>query len=315
MAWAFALSLVFHLALFGAFQANKRYNWLHSAVLPAWLQAIVPSKQTTAPQEKHKSQEEMALVFVEVNPEQATPEPPKQAKFYSNQNSKAANKEATQDAGVPKIEGKNPELVKTEEVPREKFVPLQPVPPEPVKAKEQPQEEELKPAPVVQPGDLTIAKPSLDPPKKGEGESKEERPRTVQEAKARLQPSNLLPGQKMRLDGGLTLHTSRDSLDAKASPLGNYDWGLVQAIQRAWYSLLDERSYAADFRGKVMVRFRLHSDGSITELTIVENTAGGVPGLICETAIEKPRPYTKFPAEMRRMVGDVRNIQFTFFYD
>jgi len=318
LAWAFALSLLLHLIFFGGYQTGKRYGWWRSVHWPTWIHSAkksIPNEELV--NQKNRSQEEIPLVFVEVSPEQATPEPPKQAKFYSNQNSKAANKETGQDATVPRIEGKNPELVKTEEVPREKFTPLQPVPPAPPKPKEEPHDE-VKPAPTYQPGDLVMAKPSPEPPKKGEKaeeEEKHERPRTVQEAKARQQAQNLMPGQKMRLDGGLTLHTARDSLDAKATPFGNYDWALVQAIQRAWYALLDEQSYAADFRGKVMVRFHLHQDGNITELTIVENTAGWVPGAICETAIQKPKPYTRFPAEMRRVVGDVRSIQFTFFYD
>jgi hypothetical protein len=262
-------------------------------------------------------QEEIPLIFVEVSPAQATAEPPKQAKFYSNQNSKAANKESDQDTNTPKIDGQRPELVKTEDVPREKFTPLQPTPPPapPVPApKVKEPQEEAKPAPTYKPGDLTLAKPDPEPPKKAEGEAKHQRPKTVQEAKARLQQLNQLPGRKMKEDGGVR-RLAIDSLDAKASPFGDYDWGLVQAIQSAWFRLLEEQGYAADYRGKVMLRFRLHYDGSITELTIVENTAGSIPGVICGNAIEKPTPYKSFPPDMRRVVGDIRSIQFTFFYD
>jgi len=64
-----------------------------------------------------------------------------------------------------------------------------------------------------------------------------------------------------------------------------------------------------------VLQFRLHYDGSITELNVVENTAGTFASLLCETAVDKPRPYRKFDTEMRRVVGDIRNIQFTFFYN
>jgi hypothetical protein len=105
-----------------------------------------------------------------------------------------------------------------------------------------------------------------------------------------------------------------ESLDSKVPAFGDYDFALVSAIQTAWYRLLDEQGHAADYRGKVMVRFRLHYDGRITDLTIVENTAGSMPGAICGNALEKPSPFIRFPPDMRRLVGDTRKIQLTFFY-
>ncbi len=318
LAWAFALSLLVHLLLFGGFQMGKRLGWWQRVHWPTWIQsrkALQKIDPETAKRQQ-EIQEEIPLVFVEVSPEQATPTPPKEAKFYSNQNSKAANKESKVETTTPKIDGKKPELVKTEDVPREKFVPLQPTPPPPPPAppaKEK--QEEVKAAPTYQPGDLTLAKPTPDPPKKAEGEAKQEKPRTVEEAKNRLQKANQLPGRKMNQEGGVSRHAYSDTLDTKATPIGEYDWFLVNAIQSAWYQLLDEKGYAADYRGKVMLRFRLHYDGQITDISIVDNTAGWIAGSLCETAIEKPRPYKPFPADMRRVVGNIRSIQFTFFYD
>jgi hypothetical protein len=78
--------------------------------------------------------------------------------------------------------------------------------------------------------------------------------------------------------------------------------------------LLDEQRYASDYSGKVVVQFKLHYDGTVSDLSVAENSAGTLPGLICETAVDKPRPFQKFPSDMRRVVGDVRHIQFTFYY-
>src|SRR5207247_2133428 len=142
-----------------------------------------------------------------------------------------ANPEPDKETEIPKIDGKRPELVKTEDVPKENFVPLQPTPP-PLPQSKEPQEE-VKSATTYKPGDLTMAKPDPNP-QKDEGKERQ---------------------------------------------------------------------------------FRLHQDGNITDLDVVENTAGSVPGLLCETAVEKPKPYEKFPADMRRVVGDIRNIRFTFYYD
>jgi outer membrane biosynthesis protein TonB len=317
LAWAFGLSLLLHLALFGSFQLGRKYGWWQHIHWPTWIQSRKASEQQlTKKAAEALAQEEIPLTFVEVSPQQAVAEPPKNAKYYSTQNSRAANQEADKDVNIPKIDGKRPELAKTEDVPKEKFVPLQPVPPVPPTPPAKELQEEVKPAPTYKPGDLAIAKPEAKPdpePKKGEGEAKHERPKTVQEALARMQAKQM-PGQKMLQDGGLSLHRL-DSLDAKATPYGNYDWGLVNAIREAWHQSLEDQKYAADYRGKVMVRFRLHYDGSITDLLVVENTAGFIPGTLCENAISKPKPYNRFPPEMRRVVGDIRSIQFTFFYD
>jgi len=313
LVWAFAISLMLHLSMFGTYEMGKQFGWWQRMQWPAWMKSPKMLTELLRKQQavqQIQRQQEIPLIFVDVSPAQATPEPPKDAKYYSNKNSRAANQESEKETATPKIEGKHPELVKTEDVPRQEFTPLQPVPPAPQTKEPQ---EEAKAITTYKPGDLILAKPDLNP-KKDEGSEKRERPKTVQEAKARLQESQLA-GQKMRLEGGVSLHGRLDSLDAKATAYGDYDWQLVAAIQTSWYHLLEEQGYAADYRGKVTLRFRLHYDGRITELSIGENTAGSIPASICETAIEKPNPYNKFPAEMRRVVGDIRSITFTFFYD
>jgi hypothetical protein len=311
LSWAFALSLGLHLVAWGSFELGKQFGWWQRVHWPDWLKppGMLTEILKKRPAEQIQRVEEIPRIFVDVNPAQAAPEPPKDAKYYSNKNSRAANEQADQETATPKIEGKRPDLAKTEDVPREKFTPLQPVPPVP-KAKEP--QEEAKAVTTYKPGDLTMTKPDLNP-KKDEGREKQSRPKTVQEAKARLQ-ENQLAGQKMKLEGGVSLH-SKNSVDAKATPFGEYDYFLVMAISQCWHALLEEQSYASDYRGKVVVQFQLHYDGRITELNIAENTAGSIPGSICETAVEKPRPYSKFPADMRRVVGDTRHIQFTFYYD
>jgi hypothetical protein len=118
----------------------------------------------------------------------------------------------------------------------------------------------------------------------------------------------------MKQEGGVRRHLDITSLDAKGTEFGVYDNYLVGVIANSWYSLLDERQYASDYQGKVVIQFRLHYDGTVSDLSVSENTAGTLPGLICETAVDKPRPFQKFPADMRRVVGDVRYIQFTFYY-
>jgi hypothetical protein len=315
LVWALIISLLCHGLVSGVYYTGE---WLHAwdpDHWPAWLRksklmaVLVPKPPPPPPQPQ-----EVPLMFVDVSPAQATPEPPKDAKAYSDKNSQAANPEAKQETDIPKITGTQKEVVKTEDIPREKFTPLQPsLPAQPT---QEPQEE-LKARPALEPGDLTLAKPNPNPdptPKPDEGEAPRSRPRTLREAMARQQDRRL-PSQKMNQEGGVKRHLEIASLDAKATPFGAYDAALVEAISQCWFNLLEAQGYAADYRGKVVLQFQLHQNGRITDLSIAANTAGKVAGLICQTAIDKPNPYPPFPSDMRRVVGETRNIQFTFYYN
>jgi outer membrane biosynthesis protein TonB len=313
LAWAFVVSLALHLALFGGYEAGKQYDWWQEAHWPAWLQ---PVKALAALLKKNEippprpQQQETPLLFVDVSPAQAAADPPKDAKFYSDKNSRAANPQADKDTDMPKITGTQTQVVKTEDAPRQKSVPLQPSRPTQQSQEEQ-TEQRAKPAQA--PGDLAMAKPDLTP-RKDQGEAEHARPRTIKEALAR-QPNNSPAGQKLKQDGGVRRHLDIPSLDAKATTFGAYDAVLIEAIRDRWYTLLDQRDYASDARGKVVVRFRIHQDGRITDMDVAENTAGGVLGLICEKAVLDPAPFAPWPAEMRRMLGDTRDVQFTFYYN
>lgn len=312
LVWAFAISLAFHLLVFGTYRAGKKYNLWQNLHLPAWLhvpkalQQVFQKKESPPPQQPLP---DLPLIFVNVNPALATPEAPKDAKFYSDKNSRAANPEPDKITETPKINGKQTEVVKTEDIPREKFTPLQPA--RPVQPAKEAQEE-LKPKPAQPPGDLVMAKPEPKP-RLDDGQAKQARPRTLKEAMARQQDSRL-PSEKMKQDGGVQRRHEMASLDTKATPFGAYDAALVDAISQRWFTLLDQREYASDSRGKVVVQFRLHYNGRITDMSVAENTAGEVLGLICQKAVLDPAPYAAWPSDMRRTLGDTRGIQFTFYY-
>jgi len=313
LAWALIISLVCHGLVSGVYYTGERFHFWDLDHWPAWLRkskilaVLLPKKAPPPPQPQ-----EVPLMFVDVSPAQATPQPPKDAKAYSDKNSQAANQQATEDSDIPKITGTQKEVVKTEDVPRQKFTPLQPaLPAQPA----QQEQAELKPRPALEPGDLAFAKPDPNPPPKQDpGEAPHYRPRTLREALARQQ-DHRLPSQKMEQEGGVKRRLAITSIDAKATPFGAYDAALVEAISQCWFNLLEEQGYAADYRGRVVLQFQLHEDGRITDLTIAENTAGNVAGLICQTAIDKPNPYPPFPSDMRRVVGETRSIQFTFYYN
>ncbi len=320
LAWAFAISMLLHALIFGGFEAGKKFHWWDNAHWPAWLTPIKKLAEALKKKEPAQAQplqpSEPPLLFVDVNPANASTEAPKKATHYSSVNAQAANPEVTKESNLPNISGQQKHEIKTEDVARAKPVPLQPAPPVAPPAKEV--QEAAKPKPAQAPGDLAMAKPDPNPSKepapKDPGEAPHTRPRTIKEALARRQDNQIL-GQKMKQEGGVHRKLDTSLFDTAATPLGAYDRYLIDAIKSRWYDLLDERSYALDNRGKVVLQFVLHPDGRVTGMTMSENTAGDVLGYICEKAVLDPAPFAAWPTELRRMIGENRPIQFTFYYD
>ena len=319
LVWAFAISMALHLLIFGTYETGKTFHWWENAHWPAWLSPVkrlaeALKKKPSLQQAQPLQPSEPPLLFVDVNPANASAEPPKNATHYSSVNAQAANPDVDKESNLPKITGEQKHVIQTEDVPRNKPVPLQPAPIAPPAAEPQ---EEAKAKPAQPRGDLAMAKPEPKPdpkPAKDPGEAPRPRPRTIREALARL-PDNQIAGQKMKQEGGVRRKFDTSLFDTVATPFGAYDRYLIDAIQKRWYDLLDDRKYAAESRGKVVLQFILHPDGRITDMTVSENSAGEVLGYICEKAILDPAPYPAWPVEMRRMIGENRPIQFTFYYD
>jgi hypothetical protein len=287
---ALALSLAVHLLGWGGYEAGKQFGWSQRLHMPAWLHLV--AKKKTEPPVLQNNEEQ--LMFVDVA--QPTTEAPKNTKYYSSQNSLAADP-TKGNKDVPQLNGKQTEVAKTENVPRPDFNKLQPATPAP--------QQKLQPA--VQPGDLTLGKPE------NSQQQEQPRPRTVKEALA--QQAHRLPGQQMKQDGGTRRPALVSSLDVKVTPFGAYDAAFIEAVTQRWYDLLDSRQFAMDRSGKVALRFHLNYDGSIADMKVLENTVGDVLGYVCQKAVTDPAPFAPWPGEMRRLIGEnYREITFTFYY-
>ncbi len=143
--WLLALSLLLHLLGWGGYEAAKAlqvWRWMPQL---AWLRP--------APKIPPAKKQEQPLEFVMV--EQPSTEAPDKTKFYGAQNSRAANPDDTRDLNVPKLNGTQSDVPKTETVTKPDFNKLQPAPqpmsPEPAQP--------AQPTPVVTPGDLSVGKP------------------------------------------------------------------------------------------------------------------------------------------------------------
>ena len=206
---------------------------------------------------------------------------------------------ASRDANVPKLNGKQNDVPKTENVPKPDFNKLQP-------AADRAASRHTQPASAgrFDPGQAADFEPAQEQP----------RPRTIQEALAQMQPHRS-PGVAMKQDGGVPNVKLSASFDVKATPFGQYDSDFVDAVTYRWYSLLDSQQFALDRTGKVMLRFHLNYDGTITDMTVLENTVGDLLGYVCQKAINDPAPFKPWPEDMRRLVGaNYREITFTFYY-
>ncbi|MGD0745376.1 MAG: hypothetical protein ABSA45_09495 [Verrucomicrobiota bacterium] len=295
LALALALSLVAHLVTWGGYEAGKDFGWWQVLRWPAWLQRLTQKLEAIPALAVNY---EPPLEFATV--EQPSTDAPKDAKYYSDKNSRAANPDADQDADKPKLNGKQADVPKTEDVPRPDFNKLQPAPP----AQQQPQ-----PQLAMNAGDLTLGKP----PDSRQPEQPQPRPRTLNQARA--QQANRLPGVQMRQAGGVHRQALVPSLDVKATAFGAYDAAIVEAVSQRWYDLLDSRQFAQDRTGKVTLRFHLNFDGTVTDMEVRQNTVGELLSLVCRDAIEESAPFAVWPGDMRRMVGqNYREITFTFYY-
>ncbi len=302
---ALLLSLFAHLGAWGAYEAGKKLGWWNSAHPAARLHPAAKLNPPPAPAATPPAvQDSDPNVFVDVS--HADADAPKQTKFYSNKNSRAANPDAG-NADAPKLNGSQKDVPKTEDVPR--LAKLQPSMPPP-----QPQFAQVEPEAKPQtPGDLFPKQPKKTAPSPAPApQPQPERPRTIKQA---LAQRDQLPGQQMQQAGGVPRHALWSSLDAKATPFGDYDRAIIEAVSQRWYDLLDSRRFAQDRTGKVILKFKLKSDGSIIEMQTLENTVGELLGYLCQEAIEEAAPFAKWPPDMVHLIGsNYREVSFTFYY-
>jgi hypothetical protein len=115
---SFAISLLVHTLLYGAYLAMPGTFKAGQGVLARWLASLIASPKDeqkrldAVKQQAHDKmlaemlrQQEIPMTFVEVDPALAT-EPPKDARYYSTHSTAAANPKAEKETKDPKIEGK-----------------------------------------------------------------------------------------------------------------------------------------------------------------------------------------------------------------
>jgi len=302
---ALVLSVLFHLAVWGGYEMGRKYGWWRELHALAWRHHPTPKPLCPPP----PALETQPTIFVEVTDPETTP--PKNAKFYSNKNSHAANPDEDKDLDQPKLNGQQTDIPKTEDTTRlSKAQPPAPQPqPQPLRPSPQPAAEATEESSPLNLGDqkpkqLALRKTAPPAP------PTPPKPRSLKQAREQ----NHLPGLTLRQDGGAH-HQIRAAFDAKATAFGDYDLAIINAVTERWYGLLDQQNFAQDRTGRVVVKFKLEYDGTVRDVEVLDNNVGEVLSYVCQAAIENAAPFGKWPDEMRRAIGEnFREVTFTFDY-
>ncbi len=289
---ALALSVLVHALIWGGYELNRDYHWMrHLTGQPA----KQPKVQVV--------REEDPIEFVQL--ETPSTEAPKQAKYISNKNSVAADNSQKQDSQNPLLNGKQADVPKTQDEIRAQMASAAAAAAALQQASQSQGTADTKPA--QSSGDMTLGKPDNAP----QPQPDQPRPRTLKDAYAQM--ASRFPGMTMKQNGGAA-RKARPAFDVKITGFGDYDERFIETVSQNWWNLLDSQKFSLDRTGKVVLLFRLNSDGTISQMRIAENTVGDLLGYVCEKAVLDGAPYEPWTEDMRLRLGDYTDVQFTFDY-
>tara|TARA_Y100001934_G_scaffold77793_1_gene96634 strand:- start:487 stop:1593 length:1107 start_codon:yes stop_codon:yes gene_type:complete len=181
----------------------------------------------------------------------------------------------------------------------------------PLPMRKKPEPQPLLPSPKVEvvqePKQIPIAepKPIAPPPKRP-------RPRSLAEARARRAQESGIIGKKMRRDG-ISRKVGASNLAARGTPFGKYMDGMFEVISTRWHNLMGQRPTP---HGQVKIKYKLWSDGRVTDVETLSTSIDDFQTVICQMAIKDPSPYRPWPSDMRRQFEeDFRELLITFTID
>jgi outer membrane biosynthesis protein TonB len=352
---ALALSALLHLAGAGAWHFRESLGRFPLFRPLEWLVALPERKAVPAADPvpsitfievaEPKREKPKPRTFVETDNRQVTGEKPKEADFYSDRDTVAANQQNPdkRETDMPYLEGTHEKVMSTEDVPTPsapaapppmpELPPPQPTPTEPVKVAnvEPPKPIVPEPSPVKPPqpppadkglklyeeAKLTEPVPALPPSTAkplmpAQKPAPPSSPSTSQPATESSAREIAAPKTKLTAAG--VGRTGVAAFNVASSPFGDYDKKVVRAVQSRWYALIN-RYGIYERAGTVTIHFELLDDGSVQKLSVSDNSAGEILALYCQKAILDSSPFDPFPDELRVLVGkEPREVDFTFFY-
>jgi hypothetical protein len=106
-------------------------------------------------------------------------------------------------------------------------------------------------------------------------------------------------------------------MDKQANAIcDRYDAEFIGSVLTNWWTLLDSKRSAYDRgRGKVILKFCLHSNGQVTDMNIAERTVPMGDAGLCEKAVLNGVPYPSWSEEILKALGtNSCDVKFTFDY-
>jgi outer membrane biosynthesis protein TonB len=339
--------MMLHFLVLGSFELAYLMGWTRSSLARSVLTSSYPEWQQEPPNREVEiilEEDPTPETFFDADPSMED-EKPEQADYYAVVDALAGDPDPTDEQDQPALEGdqeKVPKAASTLQPAPAEDVSQAPIPDEPsqettqspfdsqtqqkvVSLPENSESTDQKPADAmveevqlplepesVLPADHLV-RPKVVIPETPKPKKVRPRPKSLAEARKR---NGMLAGDAMKQEGGMDRFRMEASPDLMSTPFGAYDATIIQAIQQRWFALLDGTPSARSASGKVLLNFDLMADGSIANMSVVEDTVGVIQSLLCQRAVLDPQPYGKWPSDMRRMIGDdQRKIRFTFYYN
>ena len=274
-------------------------------VLPDSFQKVVafvrPIEVLTAPVKIDEARLPPKLRFIETNP-LANQAVPKTTPFTSSRNQTAAQpvpEKMPTNSPLPKSDGTSEQLRIAKGKPRSI--------------------DQSEAQPISQPS-ISMAAPVKAPPPPGPGKSAAQpspTPAPVPVAANPDRPRASLPsgtyGLLLRRPVGVN-RAGTIAVDARFSNYGDYTQRMMEAIQSSWWSIIERSRFEGLSRGNVIVRFRLHRDGTVTDARVLSTEVTRVMTLACKDAVMAPAPYDIWRADMVAMYGESDTVTINFIY-
>ncbi len=365
--FAVLLSLLLHLLAFGGWQyratlaklplfslLTKLIHVAHQPERPASqpIQTLTFVELPT-PRAPDTKKTKEAQQFMETDPSQVTGEKPKDAKYYSDKSTVAANPDnpTGKTGDTPFLNGTETRAPNTLNVPTPSGVsaPLirqpgspstpssaprpapkvaetrpEPKPTPPPQPKVQEQHKDAAPLglKMVEDQKMAMAQKPVVQPQVVTGATVPEVPANPATATPGSPAVVTEPGVPGREIVGRKAHltvagVSRSGIAAfgvAESPFGAYDKKLIKAVQSHWYALIDHYGIY-ESADVVTVKFQLLDDGQVQDVTSTDSGQNSILSLFCEKAIIESGPFDPLSDELRALIGkEPREISFTFYY-
>ena len=258
---------------------------------------VRPVEVLTAPVKIDEARLPPKLRFAETNPA-ANQAVPKTAPFTSSRNQTAAQpvpEKMPTDSPLPKSAGTSEQIRLAQGKPRSI--------------------DQSQAAPAAQPA-ISMAPPAKVAPPPGPGKSAAQpapAPVAANPDRPRASTPSGTYGLLLRRPVGVS-RAGSVAIDARFSNYGDYTQRMMEAIQSSWWSIIERSRFEGVSRGRVVVRFRLHRDGTVTDTQILGTEVTRVMSLACKDAVMAPAPYDIWRADMVAMYGESDTVTINFHY-